>query len=240
MRSARPTIEPGLRPTDQLVAAERDDVGAGGQALARRRLVGQPEALGRQERPAAQVVDDDGAVAMGELARARSGSGASTKPSWTKFEGWTRRTRRAEPSASGASKSATRVRFVVPTSISRAPARRTISGMRTPAADLDQLAARDGDPAAPPGQSDGQRHRGGVVVRDERVLGAGQGDEVLLGEAEARAAPAGGAVELQEERLGGGGAARPRSRPPATGARPRFVWMITPVALMTAVAPPST
>ena len=48
------------------------------------------------------------------------------------------------------------------------------------ATDLDELAARDDDPAAP-GQPDRERERGGVVVRDEGVLGAGQRDQVLLG-----------------------------------------------------------
>ena len=38
-----PDDQPGLRPADQLVAAERHDVRAGRQPLARRRLVGQPE-----------------------------------------------------------------------------------------------------------------------------------------------------------------------------------------------------
>ena len=61
-----------------------------------------------------------------------TGWGVSTKPVCAKFDGWTRRTTVARPSASGASKSEARVRFVVPTSISRAPVRRTISGMRTP------------------------------------------------------------------------------------------------------------
>ena len=54
------------------------------------------------------------------------------------------------------------------------------------AADLDELAARDGDAAPPAGEPDGERQRRGVVVRDERVLGAGQRDEVLLGQPEAR------------------------------------------------------
>ena len=132
MRSARPDDQPRLRPTDQLVAAERDEVGAGGQALGGRRLVGEPEGGRLEQRPAPEVVDDDRAVRVGERVRARPASGASTNPVWAKFDGWTRRTTVARPSASGASKSAARVRFVVPTSISRAPVRRTISGMRTP------------------------------------------------------------------------------------------------------------
>ena len=53
-------------------------------------------------------------------------------------------------------------------------------GDADPAADLDELASRH-DHAAPTRETDGQRDRGGVVVRDERVLGAGQRDQVLLG-----------------------------------------------------------
>ena len=73
------------------------------------------------------------------------------------------------------------------------------------AADLDQLAARDGDAPTPPGEADGEGQRRRVVVRDERVLGAGQRDEMLLGEAEAGAAPARLAVELEQEVVGGRG-----------------------------------
>ena len=62
-----PDDEPGLRPADQLVAAERDDVRAGRQALGRHRLVGQPERGRVEQRARAEVVDDDRAVAMGEL-----------------------------------------------------------------------------------------------------------------------------------------------------------------------------
>ena len=56
------------------------------------------------------------------------------------------------------------------------------------AADLDQLAARDRD-AATTGQSDRERQGGGVVDRDQRVLGAGERDEVGLRGTEAGPAP---------------------------------------------------
>jgi hypothetical protein len=84
-----------------------------------------------------------------------------------------------------------------------------------PATDLDELAARHRH-AAPPGEADGQRNGGGVVVRDEGVLGAGQGDQVLLGLAEAGAALARRAVELEQQVIagdlgdGGDGRSRPR------------------------------
>ena len=56
-------------------------------------------------------------------------------------------------------------------------------------ADLDQLPARHRDAAAP-GEPDRERERRRVVDRDERVLGAGQGDEVRLRGTEARASAA--------------------------------------------------
>ena len=54
-------------------------------------------------------------------------------------------------------------------------------------ADLDQLAARDRDPVFP-GQPDRQCDGRRVVDRDQRILGPGQRDEVLLGDPEARSA----------------------------------------------------
>ena len=150
--------------------------------------------------------------------------------------GWTRRTTVARPSARGASKSAARVRFVVPTSISLAPARRTISGIRTPPP-ISTSSPRETATPRRPASPTASDERGRVVDRDQRVLGAGQRDQVLLGDAEARPAPAGVAVEL-EERI----ARRPRALAAAIaaagqGARPRLVWRITPVALMTVTGP---
>ena len=126
-------------------------------------------------------------------------SGRWVKPLWRKLEGWTRRTTRVRPSASGASKSADagpvgradldQPRAGPPDDLRDAHA----------AADLDELAARDRDAPAAPGQADRERDRGRVVVDDERVVGAGQRDEVPLRCPEARAAPAGRMIELEEE-----------------------------------------
>ncbi len=71
------------------------------------------------------------------------------------------------------------------------------------AADLDELAARHDHTPASAREPDRQGDRGGIVRDDERVLGTGQRDEVLLAEPEAPAAPAGGPVQLEEERPGG-------------------------------------
>ena len=126
-------------------------------------------------------------------------SGASTKPAWLKFDGWTRRTRRARPSASTASKSAARVRFVVPTSTSFAPGTSDDLGDPDAATDLDELPAAHRD-AAPARQADRERDGRGVVDDDQRVLGAGQRDQVRLGLAVAAATTTRLAVELEEDR----------------------------------------
>ena len=90
-------------------------------------------------------------------------------------------------------------------------------------------------PRPSPGQADRERHRGGVVVRDQRILGAGQRDEVLLGDAEA--APRRPVARSSSSRSGRPRPhARPRS-PPRPGRAPRLVCITTPVALITAVGP---
>ena len=80
--------------------------------------------------------------------------------------------------------------------------------------DLDELPTGDDD-TAPSRQPDRERHRGGIVVRDQGILGAGEREEMLLGRAEAGATPAARAVEL-EHRI----AARGRSGRLDRGARP--------------------
>ena len=66
MRSARPTMQPGLRTADELVAAEGDEVGAGRQPLARASARGPGRTRSVvEERAAAEVVDDDRAVRGG-------------------------------------------------------------------------------------------------------------------------------------------------------------------------------
>ena len=189
IRSARPTTSPACGPPTSLSPL---NVTMSAPAASRSPGVGSwasPKRRGVEQRAAAEVVDDDRAVPRGRCAASSVASGASTNPACAKFDGWTRRTTVARPRPSGASKSAARVRFVVPTSISRAPARRTISGIRTPPP-ISTSSPRDTTTPAPPGQPDRQGEGRGVVVGDQRVLGAGQRDEVLLGGAGSEA-PAG-------------------------------------------------
>ena len=65
------------------------------------------------------------------------------------------------------------------------------------AADLDQLAARDDDFLAVRQRLERQQHGGGVVVDDQRVLGAGEPAQQRLHMAVARAALLGGDVHLE-------------------------------------------
>ena len=152
--------------------------------------------------------------------------------SCVKFDGWTRRTARARPSASGPSKSPARVRFVVPTSISFAPGPPDDLRDAHAAADLDQLAARHDDPAAS-GQPDRERERRGVVVRHQRVLGTGQRDEVVLGDRGTARRAARSSRSSSRSSVTPAPRRGCRDRGAGHGARPRFVWTITPVALMT-------
>ena len=99
------------------------------------------------------------------------------------------------------------------------------------AADLDELAARDHD--FPPRCQRRQREEygGRIVVHRHRRLGAGQPTEQRLenGRAASRASRSRRRIRgcCSRERR------RPSRRSPsASGARPRFVWRTTPVALI--------
>ena len=168
--------------------------------------------------PEPEVVDDDRAVTVGELGdRGRIGRLG---------EAGHREVRRVDAQdRAGAALGERRLEVGAPGAVGRPDLDEPRAGppddVGDPhaAADLDELPARDDDPAAT-GEPDRERQRGGVVVRDERVLGAGQRDEVVLGDAGARAAPAGRPVELEQQRVGRQLGGRP-SRPPAATARGR-------------------
>ena len=123
--------------------------------------------------------------------------------------------------------------MVVPTSTSaRARLRDDVRHPERPA-DLDQLPARHDQLAPARQRRRRQQHRAGAVVHDHRRLGAGQLAQQLLDVRLPRPALAGA-----RGRTRGSSSPRPRQRPPraqhaASGARPRFVWTITPLALIT-------
>ena len=160
------------------------------------------------------------------------GSGVSTNPDIVKFDGWTRSTARARPSASGASKSAARVRLVVPTSMSFAPARRTMSGIRTPPP-ISTSSPRDTTmpprPASPTASASAAAllfvtRASSAPVRATRWSSATR----------ARApATTGLPVHLEQHVPRRERHRRGRRPGAATAARPRLVCTMTPVALIT-------
>ena len=159
--------DPRLRPAEQLVAREADEVGAGGEARGGRRLARQLD-----ERARAEVVDERQVVPArdgGELAHLRllreadlaevglvdaeqqRGLGADRRLE----VGRARPVRRADLAQA------------------RARAGEHVGDAKA-VADLDQLAARHEHLASLGQRGQREQHRRGVVVDDERALGAGQ------------------------------------------------------------------
>ena len=67
-RLGAPDQEPGLRAAEQLVAAEGDEVGAGGDALLHRGFVRAADAAQVEQRAAAEILDEQQAARAGERA----------------------------------------------------------------------------------------------------------------------------------------------------------------------------
>ncbi len=164
-------------------------------------------------------------------------SGRSTNPAIVKLDGWTRRTsvgRRPAPgpiSASASAMSCTRVRFVVPTSTRRAPARRITSGIRTPppistSSPLLTM-TRPPRPARPTARARAAAllfvtSASCAPVRATRCSSAARkrGPRRPVARSSSRSgAPAAAAAAASIAALG-------------QAARPRFVWRMTPVALI--------
>ena len=239
MRSPPADDQPGLRTADELVARERHQVGAGSQALAGRRLMAEPDPLGGQERAAAEIVDHDRAVSVGDLGE-RHRVRRLHEPGLDEVRGVHAK---HEPDARR------RVREDGLEVGDPGPVRRPDLddadagppqdlGDPHAAPDLDELTARDGHAAAAPGEPDGEGDGRRVVRDDDGVLRPGQRDEVLLRGPVPCAAPAGradparGAIGRSAASLAASMAALGQA------ARPRFVWTMTPVALITGVGPP--
>ena len=218
-RSARPTMMPGLRAAEQLVAAEGDEIGA--VARSPRATVGSCGRPQRAEIDAACRCRDRRRTAR----RARGASAAQLAPRDTRAVKPRSRSCCVCTFSSSAGLRADRlarsrarwVRLVVPTSTQPAPALRHDVGHAEGAADLDQLAARDRHLAAARQRVEHQQHRGGVVVDDGRGLGAGQ-----LAEQAARHGRRARRAGRRRGRTRGSTAQRtPRPRPPRSLLRQR-------------------
>ena len=162
-----PDDDPRLRAAEQLVAAEADEVGAGGERTARGRLVRELE-----QRAGAEVVEQRQAVPLrhrrelGDRRLLGEADDAEVRLVHAQEE---RGLGRDRALVVGGARAVRRPDLDEP----RAGAREHV-GDAEAVADLDQLAARD-EHLAPLGErGEREQHRGGVVVDDERRLGAGQ------------------------------------------------------------------
>ena len=159
--------DPGLRAAEQLVAREADEVGARRQRRGRGRL-----ALDVDERAGAEVVDERQLVAARdgrELLDAgllREADDAEVRLVHTQQQ---RRLRPDRAVVVGCARPVRRPHL----DQARAGAGEHVRDPEA-VADLDQLAARDDDLAALGERGESEQHRGGVVVDDDRGLGAGQ------------------------------------------------------------------
>ena len=200
--------QPCLRSADQLVAAERHDVGPGSQSLSRHRLMGEAIALRRQQRARTEVVDDDRAVLVREIGQGRRvrylREAGLPEVGWMDPKHDARATfgqRRLEVRNPGPVRrpDLDELHAGAPQDLRYADA----------ATDLDELAAPDDHAGALAGQADGQGDRRSVVVRDEGVLGARSargGAPRLRGNARRDGL-------FRDPARGGGSRARPRLQP---------------------------
>lgn len=187
--------EPGLRPPQQLVAAEGDHVAAGRQHLLRQRLARQPVSAQVHQRAAAQVGGQRQALRMGN-ARERRLAHRRGEPLDRVVAGVHLHQERGA-FADGAFV-VVRVGAVGGAHFDqRGAGGGHHVGHAEGAADLDQFAARDDDLPAPGQRGDGEQHRGGVVVDHRRGFSAGEGAQELLDDRIAVAAAAGGQVVLE-------------------------------------------
>ena len=160
-----------LRPAEQLVAGEADEVGARGEALARRRLVASDKSLLASD-AGAEVVDERQAVAArdrGELGERRLLGEADDAEVRLVHAQEQRRLGADRALVVGGARAVRRADL----DEARARAREHV-GDAEAVADLDQLAARDDHLAALRERGEREQHRGGVVVDDERRLRARQ------------------------------------------------------------------
>ena len=182
--------DPGLRPAEQLVAREADEVGPCGK-----RGSGGGLTLDLDERARAEVVDERQLVAArnpGELLDPRLlGEADDAEVRLVDAE----QQRRVRPDRALVVGGAGAVRRP-DLDEAGARAREHVRDAKA-VADLDQLAARDEHLAAFGERGEREQHRRGVVVDDERRLGAGQPPEQRREVVLARAARSGREVVLQ-------------------------------------------
>ena len=196
--------DPGLGAAEELVAGEADEIGAGGEALLRGRLV-----LEVHEDARAEVVDQRQPMALrdrrevGDRRLLGEADDAEVRLVHAQEHG---RLGADRPLVVGGARPVRRAHLAQ----QRAGAREHVRDPEA-VADLDQLAARD-EHLAPLGQRRKREHdRGRVVVHDERALGTGQTPQDRRDVILSRAPPTGGKVVL-EVRVAPPDLERPRER----------------------------
>ena len=179
----------GLRAAEQLVAGEGDEVGAGGDRLARGGLVRQAPGLQPGERARAEVLDEGQAAGVGDGGDLglRHDLGEALDRVVARVHLHQHRGARADRVLVVAGVGAVGAAHLDEL---RAGALHDV-GHAEGATDLDQLPTRDDDLLALGQRVEQQEDRGGVVIDHGRGLGAGQlgdqrGDEVVAVAASAR------------------------------------------------------
>ena len=162
--------DPRLWPAEELVPREADEPGAVRHARRSRRLVAQVEKGARtkvvyEREPGARR--DAGQLPRGYGLREADDAVVRLVHAEDR-----RRVGADRPLVVGGARAVGRADLEM-----RAPERARTSGIREPVADLDQLPARDHDPAALRQRRDGEEDGRGIVVDDEGRLGAGQPPE---------------------------------------------------------------
>ena len=230
--------EPHLRAADQLVAGGRDEVGAGRDAPRDERLVLRQRAAAgeRDERAAAQVVGHGDAVGAAERHEVLEGDLALESD-----DAVVRRVDAQEEAGLRADRALVvgEMRAVRGPDLAQDRARLR-HDLRDPvgAADLDQLPAGDDHLLPRGGRREHDEGRGGVVVDGRRGLASRQAPKQRVHVALAGRALPGLAVRGEEEQPLPSRATASRAEG-GSGARPRFVWRTTPVALTTRTRPGS-
>ena len=224
--------DPGLRSAEQLVAREGDERRAGVEALAHARLVAEPR--GRRRRatacarraapiPASTTTGGPERRELGDRRRLGEADHAVVRRVHLEHERGALGDRALVVGPAGA--------------VGGADLDEPGAGLgedlgnAEAAADLDQLAARHDHLAVARQRREHEQHRGRVVVDDEAGLGAAREREQRAAVVLARAARPGVEPVLDVGVAAGFGHRRRATA--SSGARPRFVWSSTPVALTT-------
>ena len=167
--------DPRLRPAEELVPGEADEVGTGLEALANRRLLAQQSTVRRGQRAGAEVVDQRQVVPLRDLRQLGDGRKLREADEPEVRLVHPQEQRRLGPDRTLVVRGASPVRRP-DLDEPRARARQHVRDPEA-VADLDQLAARDEHLPSLGERGQGEQDSGRVVVHDEHSLRARQTSE---------------------------------------------------------------